>query len=198
MSAWKDALHAFIGEFAHPAWGTGHSRRVYELSLRLAAQEGMAADPDCVYAAAFLHDLGALEPYRRPGVDHTERSLEVAPTILAEVGFDPARVERVLGCIRGHMYYNEPEKWPEDLVFHDADTLDFMGHIGIARMLSIVETDDWTPDLPSAVELIRSFRLQLPDTLVTGAAKFIGEARRSEMEAFLEGVSEASDGLRYL
>ncbi|HEY3317016.1 MAG TPA: HD domain-containing protein [Coriobacteriia bacterium] len=195
---WRDDLHAFLGEFQHPAWGTGHSRRVNELALRLAAQEGMAVDPDCLYAAAHLHDLGAMEPYRHDGVDHTERSLEAAPTILGEVGFDPDRMERVLGCIRGHMFYAEPENWPEDLVFHDADTLDFMGYIGITRLLAVVARDEWTPDVRSTIDLIRRFRTQLPDTLATGAARFIAEARKAEMEAFLEGVSEASDGLRFL
>jgi uncharacterized protein len=195
---WKDELHAFLGEFPHPAWGSSHSRRVYELALRIAAQEGMAVDPDCLYAAAHLHDLGALEPYRREGVDHTERSLEAAPTILGQIGFDPDRTERVMGCIRGHMYYAQPENWPEDLVFHDADTLDFMGDIGIARMLSIVGDDDWTPDLRSTLDLLRRFRLELPEALATASARFVGEARRAEMEAFLEGVSEATDGLRFL
>jgi uncharacterized protein len=171
---------------------------VYALALRLAAQEGMDVDPDCLYAAAMLHDLGAMEPYRVEGMDHTERSLQAAPAILGEVGFDPDRTERVLGCIRGHMFYATPENWPEDIVFHDADTLDFMGHIGVARLLAIVGKDDWTPDLSATVELIRRFRLQLPDTLATSAARFIAEARRAEMDAFLEGVSEASDGLRFL
>jgi uncharacterized protein len=102
---WRDRLHDFIGEFPHPAWGTGHSRRVYATAIRLAAEEGLAVDPDCLYAAAFLHDLGAMEPYRQEGVDHTERSLQAAPAILSQVGFDDQRVERVLGCIRGHMFY---------------------------------------------------------------------------------------------
>lgn len=195
---WREALDAFLGEFAHPAWGTAHSRRVFELSLRLAAQEGMAVDAEVLYAAAVLHDLGAMEPYRQEGVDHTERSLQAAPAVLGEVGFDPERYDRVLGCIGGHMFYAQPENWPEDLVFHDADTLDLMGDIGIARLLSIVGRDEWTPSLPAAIELIRRFRLQLPDTLATRTARFIAEARRAEMEAFLTGVSEATDGLRYL
>ena len=197
-AVWRDDLHAFLGELEHPAWGTAHSRRVYDLALRLAAQEGMHVDADCLYAAAHLHDLGALEPYREEGVDHTERSLQAAPAVLDRVGFDPDRIDRVIGCIRGHMFYAKPENWPEDLVFHDADTLDFMGHIGIARLLSIVGDDDWTPDLRSAVELVRRFRLELPDTLTTASARFIAKARRTEMEAFLEGVSEATDGLRFL
>jgi len=86
---WRDDLHAFLGDMPHPAWGGGHSRRVYELSCRLAEQEGFAVDHDCLYAAAFLHDLGAVEPYREEGIDHTERSIQAAPTILGEVGFDP-------------------------------------------------------------------------------------------------------------
>jgi HD superfamily phosphodiesterase len=195
---WRHDLHAFIGEFSHPAWGTGHSRRVYEMAMRLAAEEAVQVDADCLYAAAFLHDLGALPPYAQEGVDHVERSLQAAPAILSEVGFDDMRVERVLGCIAGHMFYSEPEDWPECVVFHDADTLDFMGSVGVMRILSIVGQDDWTPDLRSAIELIRRFRLQLPDSLVTRAAQFVAEARRAEMEAFLEGVSEGPDGLRFL
>lgn len=195
---WKEALHAFLGDIAHPAWGAAHSRRVYELSLRLAEQEGVAIDADCLYAAAYLHDLGAVEPYRQEGVDHTERSLQAAPAILGEIGFDPERYDRVLGCIRGHMYYAQPENWPEDIVFHDADTLDFLGHIGTARLLAIVGDDDWTPDLPTAIDLIRRNRLQLPDALITSSARFIAEARRNETDAFLEGISEATDGMRFL
>ncbi len=182
----------------HPAWGGAHSRRVYELACRLAEQEGLAVDEDCLYAAAFLHDLGATEPYHEDGVDHTDRSLQAAPAILGEVAFDPARVERVMGCIRGHMFYAKTENWPEDIVFHDADTLDFMGAIGVARILAIVGRDDWTPDLRSGLELIRRFRNDLPDALLTRSAGFIAEARRAEMEAFLVGVSEASEGLRFL
>lgn len=195
---WKEALHAFLGEFSHPAWGTGHSRRVYDLALRLAEQEGVAVDAECLYAAAHVHDLGALEPYREEGVDHIERSLQAAPAILSQVGFDMDRYDRVAGCIGGHMFYTRPENWPEDIVFHDADTLDFMGDIGIARVLSIVGKDEWAPDLPSAIDLVRRFRLELPDTLVTASAGFIAKARRTEMERFLEGVSEATDGLRFL
>jgi uncharacterized protein len=195
---WRDHLLAFIGEFDHPAWGTPHSHRVYELALRLSAEEGLAVDQDCLFAAAFLHDIGAMEPYRREGVNHAERSAEAAVPILAEICFPPERVERVMDCILGHMFYARPEPWPEVIVFHDADALDFMGSIGIARILAIVGIDDWTPDLRSAIEVIRRFRNELPDALITRSGKFVGEVRRAEMEAFLAGVSEGSDGLRFL
>jgi uncharacterized protein len=198
VAAWQDQLHAFIGEFPDPAYGTGHSRRVYALSIRLAAEEGLTVDPDCLYAAAFLHDLGAMEPYLQEGVDHVERSLQAAPAILSEIGFDQDRVQRVLGCIAGHMFYSEPDDWPEDTVFHDADTLDFMGSVGVMSILTLVGRDDWTPDLPAAIELIRRFRRELPDALVTGVAREWAAWRAEEMEAFLSGVSEGTDGLRLL
>jgi hypothetical protein len=50
----------------------------------------------------------------------------------------------------------------------------------------------------SAIELIRRFRNELPDALMTRSGKFVGEVRRAEMETFLAGVSEGSDGLRFL
>jgi uncharacterized protein len=96
------------------------------------------------------------------------------------------------------MFYAEPEEWPEDIIFHDADTLDFMGNVGVMRILTIVGRDDWTPDLPSAIELIRRFRRELPDALITGVARERAGWLAEEMEAFLSGVSEGTDGLRLL
>jgi hypothetical protein len=73
-----------------------------------------------------------------------------------------------------------------------------MGDVGVMRILSIVGLDDWTPDLPAAIELIRRFRRDLPGSLVTGAAKELGAKRAAETEAFLAGVSEGTEGMRFL
>ena len=94
---WRDELLGFLGEIDHPAWGRSHSRRVLETSLRLAEAEELFVDEDVLFAAAYLHDVGAVDPYRREGVDHSERSAGVAPVVLEQVSFDPERMAMVVG-----------------------------------------------------------------------------------------------------
>ena len=76
---WKDYLANFASKFQHPAWGTSHFIRVYELSQRL-AEDYENVDLDCVLAAAYLHDIGALLPYKVQDIDHAERSVYVGNT----------------------------------------------------------------------------------------------------------------------
>jgi uncharacterized protein len=62
---WRQKLATFIGQYDHPSWGITHSERVYELALELAKQQDADVDQDALLAAAYLHDVGALEPYRQ-------------------------------------------------------------------------------------------------------------------------------------
>jgi uncharacterized protein len=195
---WQDELLELLDEADHATWGRSHSKRVLETSLRLAEAEQLFVDEEVLFAAAYVHDLGAIAPYRRDGVDHTERSISVAPVVLEQVGFDSERLAPVVDVIRGHMYYDEPERFAEAIVFHDADALDYMGAIGIARVLAATGTDDWADDLGGAIDTLRSMRRDVPAGLVTGTAKGIAEVRRGWMEEFLQLVSRETDGLRLL
>jgi hypothetical protein len=98
-----------------------------------------------------------------------------------------ARAEHVI--IEGHMFYHEPDTHSESLFFHDADALDFMGVIGVTRMLSIVGLDDWAPDLDSGVRLIEKFSTELPEAIGSSQARQITSDRRREMEAFIHTLS---------
>ena len=195
---WKQQLSAFAQRFEHPAWGVSHGKRVYELSLRLAEQGDAAVDRDALLAAATLHDAGAFEPYRREGVDHADRSVQVVGEILGSIGFPAERAPLVKAIIQGHMFYADPAPPIEAVIFHDADTLDFLGAIGITRLLSIVGLDDWTPDVESAVRLIERFSRELPERLHTPQAREMGQARQAEMTAYLAALSGETDGLASL
>lgn len=192
---WKDHLVALNGRSPHPAWGPAHCRRVYALSLELARLEGWRADEDALFAAAFLHDLSAFAPYRHAGVDHAQRAAELAPDWLTEAGYPTAGVATVQEIILGHMFSAAPPASPEARVFHDADTLEFMGAVGVARVLAIVGIDDWTPDLPSAIRLLQRFALELPPALLTDAGRTLGAERSNESKAFLTALANETQGL---
>ncbi len=195
---WKQKLFSFAEQFEHPAWGVSHFKRVYGMSLHLAESQNMEVDKDCLFAAAYLHDIGAFEPYKQSGVDHAERSVQIADEILGAVGFPKGKTALVKEIIRGHMFYVDPVNRPEVIIFHDADTLDFMGWVGITRLLSIVGLDDWTPDLTSAIKLIQRFSQELPSRLYTPKGKEIGEVRQTEMLVYLTALSNETDGLEML
>ena len=96
------------------------------------------------------------------------------------------------------MFYAKPSSQIEVVIFHDADTLDFMGYIGITRILSIVGLDDWTPDLKTAVTLIRRFSKQLPKSLHTPQAQEIGKARQAEMQTYIKALSDETSRFKVL
>jgi uncharacterized protein len=187
---WRDAVRRFAEQhLEHSAWGTAHARRDYDLARRLAAAEGVTVDDDVLWAAAWLHDMGAFAPYAAPGVDHGERAAALVDSVLRDAGFPMEKAPLVRDVVAHHMYYHAPGASPEARLFREADTLDFLGAIGVARILSITTRHRWAPDLPAAVETVRKQLLELPPTLATRAARAEGERRVAETRAFLDGLA---------
>src|SRR4051812_40196937 len=92
---WKHAVYEFAGKnLQHSAWGLEHAERDYQLALRLAKDDGLTVDHDVIFAAAFLHDMGALAPYMKEGVDHAERSADLVGGVLQERGFPAAKIPK--------------------------------------------------------------------------------------------------------
>ncbi len=190
---WKAKLLEFVKPFTHPAWGITHFQRVYELAIKLAEKQDLDVDNDSLFAAAYLHDIGAFEPYSKKGKDHSDVAIENCSEILLSVDFPKEKIGLVKDIISGHMFYAKPSDINESRTFHDADTLDFMGTIGISRILAIVGKEDWTPDLKSAIFLIQKFHDELPLQLYTTAAKEMGNVRMYEMKKFLTRLSQQTN-----
>lgn len=184
---WKQAIFKLATEnLQHSAWGVGHSERDYLLATRLAAEDKLTIDPDVLFAAAFLHDVAAFPTWSKEGVDHTDRAAEVVPEILAAAGFPATKIEAVQEAVRNHMYYRADAKRPEAIVLHDADTLDFLGAIGVARILSLTTRQEgWAADLATAVKTSDGFSNDLPSKVMTAAGKKSAAVRAAEMKTFL-------------
>jgi len=195
---WKAKLLEFVKAFTHPAWGITHFQRVYELAIKLAKKQNLDVDRDSLFAAAYLHDIGAFEPYSKKGKDHSDAAIESCSEILLSIDFPKDKTDLVKDIIKGHMFYAKPSDIKESIIFHDADTLDFMGTIGISRILAIVGKEDWTPDLKSAIFLIQKFHDELPLQLHTTAAKEIGNKRMFEMKDFLDKLSQQTNNFELI
>jgi uncharacterized protein len=115
------------------AHGFDHVLRVLRLAERIGQREG--ADLEIVRAAALLHDIGRVEE-QRSGVCHAKYSAERAFEILR--AHPAARVRAVAQAIAQHRFRGvDGPSSLEARVLYDADKLDAIGAIGVARAYAI-------------------------------------------------------------
>jgi uncharacterized protein len=135
-----DAMMSFVEQvsrgFFNAAGGChawDHTLRVVGLSERIARAEG--ADLDVVRIAAYLHDIGrAHQDAARGRICHARQGAELAGPIVARLPLTQERKENIIHCIRTHRFRNHalPETLEARVLF-DADKLDAIGAVGIAR-----------------------------------------------------------------
>lgn len=191
---WKVTIYDLArSKFHHPAWGWQHSERNYRVALELAQGDGLKVDTDVLFAAAFLHDMAAFMPCADKKLEHGECAAQQSGAILRAAGFPMEKFAAVQAAERGHMYYSDPGKQPEAIVLHDADSLDFLGEIGAARMISL--TGESAESFAPAVKALRTFLKEIPPRLITKTAQRIGAQRAAEVARFLDGLeAETFDG----
>jgi uncharacterized protein len=118
----KDAAHNF-----------DHVLRVLKLAERIGSIEG--ADMQVLRAAVLLHDIARADE-DAGGACHAEVGAERARLILA--GQPAEQVEAVAQAILAHRFRGAHRpRTVEAMVLHDADKLDAIGAIGVARAYAI-------------------------------------------------------------
>lgn len=183
-AAWKVTIyHLATTKFKHPAWGWQHSERNYQVAMRLAKGDHLTVDTDVLFAACFLHDMAAFPPYVRKG-EHGYVAADESVAVLRDAGFPMSKIAAVQAAERGHMYYSDAGSRPEAIVLHDADSLDFLGSIGAARMISLTGAD--AASFRASVATLRTFLHDIPPRLITKTARTIGAQRAAELRRELD------------
>jgi hypothetical protein len=197
-SDWRTTVRAFAAEhFKNPAWGFSHSERDYALARELAASDHIALDDDVLYAAAYLHDMAAFPPWADAKLDHSDIGATQVDSLLKNTGFPMAKIDAVRGAIRTHMFYRDPQQ-PEALYLHDADALDWLGAIGVARIIALVDPNGGDPTGPKSIKMVEDNLAAVPPRVLSPAGKALVPVRRAETEAFLKELRSESDDLQTL
>jgi uncharacterized protein len=199
-AGWRETVRQFAAQhFRHPAWGYSHSVRDYELAKTLAAEDHVTLDDDVLYAAAYLHDMAAFAPWDREkeGINHADEGARVMDTVLAGTDFPAARIEAVRNAIRTHMFDRKPVG-AEAVYLHDADALDWLGAIGAARVIALVDPNGGDPDGPKAVKLLEKNLARVPDGVISPAGRKRLPALQRELADFLENLRRETDVYRTL
>jgi len=183
--------------FRNPAWGYSHCLRDYALARELAAADHVTLDDDVLFAASYLHDMAAFKPWEKPKLDHSDVAADIVGTVLQGTGFPMAKIDAVRGAIRTHMYYRDPVG-SEALYLHDADALDWLGAIGIARVTALVDPEGGNPDGPEAVKMLEDNLRDVPARVFSPAGKAMVPARKAELVTYLNDLRRESQDLQTL
>ncbi len=188
-----------------------HVLRVLALARRIAQAE--SADLAVVETAVLLHDIHRLDEdqgaHTGEHADHALLAAEGARRILAqaEPPADPDFIEAVAHAIAAHRFRNaiEPATIEAKVVF-DADKLDAIGAIGVARAYAYGglhgqklwgsvpadyrgEGPDHTPHHEYVYKLSR-----IPERLYTTTGRAIARQRDATMRAFFAQLAREIDG----
>lgn len=169
-------------------WGITHVRRV--LGLTKTIGEGLTYNRPALQYAVYLHDWGAFPRYRQIGVDHALRSRQVAEELLPRTDLSPDAIPIVLDAIASHDYRcTNSVHSTEALLLREADWLDMLGIIGIAREFA------WGPNkLELCARRIRSRMNGIAGRFTLPYSKTLAEVRLIEMQNFLQKLDQESQG----
>lgn len=119
-----------------PVHNFEHVMRVYRTAERLGREEG--ADMQILLAAVLLHDAEGAAPGGEDRAAHHHQSAEFAAQVLESEGWPAERIAAVQHCIRAHRYRDnrEPPATLEAKILFDADKLDVLGAVGVARVIA--------------------------------------------------------------
>jgi uncharacterized protein len=189
-----------------------HVLRVYRWAIHLAKEHG--ADPDLTGAAALVHDLVHIPKEHRDRPLGSERSAEASRGLLAEAGYSSNDVLQIVEAVRTC-------SWSRGLspaskmgaVLQDADRLDAIGAIGVARTFAtaqamacrgqpsrfydpadpLVKSGRPPDDRRQPVDHFYAKLLKLAATMHTETAQAEGARRHDRMLRFLADIASEAE-----
>lgn len=162
-----------------------HSLRVYRGALRIAEEEP-ACSAEVVALAALLHDADDHKLFR------TENNAN-ARSFLRAQGVAPEKTEEICRAINAVSFSQNRGRRPETLegqIVQDADRLDALGAIGVARTFAY--GGEHGRPLEDSVRHFHEKLLLLRDELNTETARKIAAPRHAFLERFLEEYEKES------
>ncbi len=126
----------FSGDAGHTM---DHIMRVFRTAMQIASNHE-DVDMEVLKAAILLHDVARIREDNDPlgKTDHAVLGAEIAERILRELNYPRERIKRITHCIRTHRYRSADK--PDSIearILYDADKIDLLGSIGIARSYMI-------------------------------------------------------------
>jgi len=200
LSLWAPRLAAIAAEQGGDdgAHDLNHLHRVWHAACALLSDHP-EADALVVLAACYLHDLVNLPKNHPERAQASRLAAALARRRLTEAGFPPDRLDGVCHAIEAHSHSaGIAPRTIEARIVQDADRLDALGAVGLARLFYTAgrmgsafahPADPLARGRPLddqayALDHIERKLAGLPATMQTEAARRLGEARLQWLRAF--------------
>ena len=205
------ALQAQVKSLFEAARGShawDHTLRVFRLCEKIGRAE--KADMDVVRVAALLHDIGRSRQDDANGqLCHARKGAQMAAVMIRELPLTDAQKQNILHCIRSHRFRGDlrPET-KEAAVLFDADKIDAIGAVGVARAFLFagevgarlhnpdIRPEDGQPYSADDTGY-REYRLklcQIKDSMLTSAGRVLAGERHRFMQEFFERFLNEYEG----
>lgn len=171
-------------------WALAHAKRLLELIKQIGVD--VSYDPSLLELATYMHDWGGFPQYIKKDVEHAVRSRQVVEMeILPRLDLTPAQKTILLETIELHDYRDtRPTKSKEALLLREADMLEFIGMIGMARDFA-----RGPRDLKACYRRVLDRRYGIQGRFTLPRAKEIAQVRFERMEQALQWFNEESFGI---
>ena len=187
-----------------------HTLRVCRLCEHIGTIEGV--DMDVLLTAAYLHDIGrSFQDDSNGAVCHAKKGVLLAGPIVERLPLSESQKKNILHCIRAHRFRGDREpETPEAKVLFDADKLDAIGAVGVARAFlfagevgarlhsSEINIEDTAPYSIDDTGY-REFKVKLckiKDRILTREGRKLAVDRHRVMEEFFNRFLEEYEGKR--
>lgn len=204
----KTAENHFAGASGSHGWD--HTLRVYRLCRHIGRVEN--AEMDVLLIAAYLHDIGRCHQDASKGaVCHAEKGARIAEPIVNALPIGDDQKKNILHCIRAHRFRNDLKpKTLEAKVLFDADKLDAIGAVGIARAylfageigarlhnagIAVEQTQMYSENDTGFREYQVKLR-KIKDRILTREGRRMAVERHAYMEEFFNRFLEEYEGER--
>jgi uncharacterized protein len=187
-----------------------HTLRVFRLCERIGKAEG--ADMEVVKIAAYLHDIGRnIQDQSFGKICHAAEGAKLAHPIVEDLPLSDFQKNNIIHCVRSHRFRGDYEpKTLEAKVLFDADKLDSIGAVGVARAFLFageIGAKLHNPDISAENSIpyseddtgYREFKLKLcriRDRIITMEGRKLAKERHEFMEAFFKRFLDEYEGKR--
>ncbi len=124
-----------------PAHDYQHIMRVYNNAKLIGQRED--ASMEILLPAVLLHDIVVYPKGSAKSSRSSDDSADLAQNILQSYGYSQCKIDQICYCIRAHSYSKKivPTSL-EGRILQDADRLDALGAVGIARVFSVAGSEN--------------------------------------------------------
>jgi uncharacterized protein len=203
QAAWLERIRRIARERSDPGTGPAHDfshvLRVEGNARRIARTE--PAEPAILLPAALLHELRSYPKDHPDSPRSGEICAQEAILLLEEIDYPARWVEPIAACIRDHPFsLGRTPETIEGRILQDADRLDAIGAIGLARCFAVcgeLRRPLYHGDDPFArarppddkafgLDHFYTKLLRIPERLHTATARSLAGERIAFLQAFLD------------